>query len=301
MKHICNNCNVEFKRSSNNARFCSKSCSAIFNNKNRKKCINQYNKKPVNCIKCGVIELINIRSSCKKFKCSTCKENKSKKQCKYCGVVNCDKSDICKNYLLIPTLKKYFNFDINLIGTINSKIEYNNIRKILDYQYNVLGYSIPDLCKLYSHPDHRNFNKILNSLKIPKRSISDSQKTALLNGKKINVECTNQYKSGWHSTWTGEKIYYRSSYELEYAIQLDNQHINYEVEKLRIEYWDTQKCSYRVAIPDFYLPSSNIIVEIKSNWTYDEQNMKDKFKRYQELGYNAHCLLEKNIVLAVIV
>jgi predicted nuclease of restriction endonuclease-like RecB superfamily len=48
----------------------------------------------------------------------------------------------------------------------------------------------------------------------------------------------------------------------------------------------------RVAIPDFYLSESNTIVEIKSNWTYDEQNMKDKFKVYKEHGYNFKLILE---------
>lgn len=67
---------------------------------------------------------------------------------------------------------------------------------------------------------------------------------------------------------------------------MDECKIDYEVESLKIKYFDTQKEKIRVAIPDFYIPSLNMIVEIKSEWTYDEQNMKDKVKAYKELGYN---------------
>ena len=77
-----------------------------------------------------------------------------------------------------------------------------------------------------------------------------------------------------------------SSYELDYAKELDEHQIDYEVEYLRIKYWDSQKQEYRCAIPDFYLIGDNTIVEIKSSWTLDKQNMKDKMKAYKELGYN---------------
>lgn len=47
----------------------------------------------------------------------------------------------------------------------------------------------------------------------------------------------------------------------------------------------------RVAIPDFYIPSTNTIVEIKSTYTLDVQNMKDKVKKYKELGYDFKLIL----------
>ena len=53
---------------------------------------------------------------------------------------------------------------------------------------------------------------------------------------------------------------------------------------MRIKYFDSQKNEYRCAIPDFYLPDENLIVEIKSDYTLDEQNMKDKKKAYLENG-----------------
>ena len=59
-----------------------------------------------------------------------------------------------------------------------------------------------------------------------------------------------------------------------------------------IKYWDSQRNEYRCAIPDFYIPSTNTIVEIKSSWTLDEQNMKDKIKVYKELGYNTKLICD---------
>ena len=64
------------------------------------------------------------------------------------------------------------------------------------------------------------------------------------------------------------------------------------METLRIKYFDTQQNEYRCAIPDFYIPSKNEIVEIKSSYTLDIQNMKDKFKSYKELGYNCKCICD---------
>ena len=70
----------------------------------------------------------------------------------------------------------------------------------------------------------------------------------------------------------------------------------YDVEALRIIYFDA-KCNYeRTAYPDFFLPETNTIVEVKSIYTLDIQNIKDKFKMYKELGYNVKLLLEHEFV-----
>ena len=59
-----------------------------------------------------------------------------------------------------------------------------------------------------------------------------------------------------------------------------------------IKYFNTNLNEYHCAIPDFYLPETNTIVEIKSNWTLDIQEMKDKVKAYKDLGYNFKLILE---------
>lgn len=75
-------------------------------------------------------------------------------------------------------------------------------------------------------------------------------------------------------------------------MHLDEQRIRYNVEDLRIHYFDTQRNEERIAIPDFHLPESNEIVEIKSSWTYDEQNMKDKFAAYRKAGFIPRLILD---------
>ena len=87
-------------------------------------------------------------------------------------------------------------------------------------------------------------------------------------------------------------MYLRSSYEEDYAQLLDASKIKYEVEKLRIEYYDSQEQEKRTAIPDFYLVDTNTIVEIKSSWTLDVINMLDKLKAYKELGYKFKLILD---------
>ena len=64
------------------------------------------------------------------------------------------------------------------------------------------------------------------------------------------------------------------------------------MEKLRFWYWDSQLQKERIAIPDFYLPHEKLLVEVKSDWTYDETNMNDKVKSYKEHGYNVKLILE---------
>ena len=48
----------------------------------------------------------------------------------------------------------------------------------------------------------------------------------------------------------------------------------------------------RMAVPDFYIPSTNTIVEIKSEYTLNEQEMKDKAKQYIQNGYNFKLLVD---------
>jgi len=83
---------------------------------------------------------------------------------------------------------------------------------------------------------------------------------------------------------------------LKYAKYLDNKKIPYEMEFKRFLYYDTQQEKYRIAIPDFYLPLENTIIEIKGDFYYDEQNIKDKFKSYRNKGYACKLLLENEFI-----
>ena len=63
------------------------------------------------------------------------------------------------------------------------------------------------------------------------------------------------------------------------------------MEFLRIPYFDSQKNKYCVSIPDFYIPSTNEIFEIKSDATYNQINMIDRFRKYKQMGYKNYSLI----------
>lgn len=79
---------------------------------------------------------------------------------------------------------------------------------------------------------------------------------------------------------------------------MDEYKIIYDVENLRIRYYDTIKQKERISIPDFYLPDLNMIVEIKSNYTLNLQNIIDKFNEYKNNGYKTKLIVEgKEIII----
>ena len=300
--HICQTCSKEFTEKYSeysNGNFCSKKCAAQYSQKQIK------GTKIVKCITCGKEIKVDIRASDKVCKCDNCKKSSYKlrkkyyynngilikKVCKICGQEECQRKDICKKHRIFPSLIKYFGFDKSKIGTIKVYEEFERIKNMLEEDYQNQKLSIPELLIKYHHNDIRNFNKILNSIGTIKRDLSHAQNNAIIKGKPRG-NCVNQYKCGWHTTWNNKQVFYRSSYELDYAKELDEKKVDYEVEKLRILYWDSEKQKQRVAIPDFYLSETNEIVEIKSSWTYDEINMKDKFKAYIEHGYKPKLILE---------
>lgn len=119
---------------------------------------------------------------------------------------------------------------------------------------------------------------------------------ALQSGKRTVVLPKNnfRFKTQEHLTWSGKKVFLRSSYEADFAFKLDEEKVEYEVENLRIRYWDSFRGKFRVAVPDFYLPKTGEIVEIKSYFTLKGrvQELKDKFKAYREAGYVPKLILE---------
>lgn len=293
----CNECGHDLDWKHKNNKFCSSSCAAKFHNKNRiDKCPNKNGTKVIKCCECETTFIANIRSH--STKCLSCKEIKNIKVCQICGSRDCQKIGVCKfpKVILVGDFHKYFGFNIETLG--NSKVfeEFERVKTKIEDLY--LTYSLQDICNLIEYP--KNVATLYSTLKrlgIQFRNLSDSTRKSIKDFKLGNVPISHpRYKTGWHETWEGKKIFYRSSYELEYAIQLDEQGISYETELLRVEYWDSQQLKYRIAIPDFYLLESKTIVEIKSDWTYNEQNMKDRVKKFKELGYNFKLILNKQEV-----
>lgn len=293
---ICENCGKEHDGTYGSGRFCSKECARSYSSKNTTGLL-----KKAKCIDCGKIIYIGKRSLINNCRCDICKKNHKMVKCSICGSLYHSNegclNKFCKNHNLlhIKTLIKYFGFDKKKLGTKEVENEYNRIKNILYNLYWKEEKSFADISKIYNYNGNPgNLTKIFEHLEIPRRTFSETSILTYLQGKQDNKECENQYHQQWHTTWNGKEVYLRSSYELDYAKELDEQQIDYEIEYFHIKYWDSQKQEYRCAIPDFYIPITNTIIEIKSSWTLDKQNMKDKMKAYKDLGYNFKLICDHN-------
>jgi hypothetical protein len=290
----CKKCGNKFIPQKGLQNYCSLKCRNSHNIRKNETIFIKY----VKCISCNCDIIVGKRTNPKKCKCKNCKI----KYCKMCGAIKgqCKRPELCKKYKLISGLIKYFGFDKNVLGTEKYYEEFERIKNKLIEDYWDNEISIIELSKKYKHDNIGNFSKLLKSIGILSRTIRDGITLSYKNGNRhVQTEHFN-YKCGYHNTWNNKQVFYRSSYELDYVIQLDELKIDYEMEKLRILYWDIQKLKQRVAIPDFYLPETNTIVEIKSTYTYNEQNMKDKLKAYKEHGYNFKLILDhKELILEI--
>lgn len=264
--------------------FCSVTCARSYSTINDTK-----ETKILPCKHCGTDVIVGKRTAPTKCVCDKCKLRPH--YCERCGAIvhskqkrkHCDKWE-CQSQIL-PTLIEYFGFKPSAIGSVLYFKEFHRIREVLSELYIDDEYSSLQIAEAFNHPNAGSIISILQSLKIPTRSASEAMQISVKNG--ITTPASSyQYKQGWHTTWQGEMVFYRSSYELTYAQSLDAKCIPYKMEHLRISYWDSQLMRNRIAIPDFYLPTSNTIVEIKSEYTLNEQNMRDKMEQYQAHGYN---------------
>jgi len=273
------------------------------------KCNKIHNKPGVYCSRhCANSRIWSVEDKKKKSKAALESEKIQKKRrfCKYCGAIKneCKRKDICSKHQIFPTLIKYFGFNKDVIGTEQLYEEFERIQNIFIEEYIINQLSTVELQKKYKCLNQR-IVKVFKNFDINIRNLPEAISLAYTNNKLDRNKLANAhkskgnpiYKSGWHTTWNNKKVFLRSSYELDFAQQLDLQQIDYEVEKLRILYWDSQLLKQRIAIPDFYILLTNTIVEIKSDYTLNEQNMKDKFKAYKEHGYKCKLILNKKEIL----
>ncbi|MBR9692746.1 hypothetical protein GOV07_02320 [Candidatus Woesearchaeota archaeon] len=79
----------------------------------------------------------------------------------------------------------------------------------------------------------------------------------------------------------------RSRWEQEMAEFLDKHNFRWEYETKRLTYWDSDKKTKAITIPDFYIPSLNLIIEVKSNADFKAQKTKDKITGIKKHGFNA--------------
>lgn len=170
------------------------------------------------------------------------------------------------------------------------KNEFLKIQSMLYSEYYINGESMLTLMRKFSIPSSKTMDIIFRIFDVRARSFSESTLNALnLNRAHPRV---NAFTVIYHTSWTGEVVCLRSSYEEDYAKLLDAQRIRYAVEHLRIKYYSKQENRYRIAVPDFYLPDNTTIVEIKSLYWLNAEEMRNKRDAYLALGYKFKLILE---------
>jgi len=280
---LCINCGKETKH----PKFCCSRCSATYNNQQRKLkgCLN-HSEKTKRKISESVSKTFKDRGITKIRYCKICGSEKGK--CLY--------PEICKEYLV---RKKSINlskigFDFSKFGTSEVYKEFEKVKDLICDLYLVKQLSLRAICDLHNMTCESSLVAIMNMYHIERRNQHDAMIQAILSGRSdvSNFKDSSHYHQGWHTTWDNQKVYYRSSYELDLCNELDSKRIPYKMEFLRIPYYDSQLKLMRVSIPDFYLPLQNLIIEIKGDRTYEKVNMIDRFKSYKEKGYNYKLILE---------
>jgi hypothetical protein len=179
----------------------------------------------------------------------------------------------------------------------NIEDEYIKIQQLLELEYFIKYESMLTIMKKYNIPSSRTMDILFRVFEIKSRTLSNAQQIGILNSRNDLGGGSYPYKHGWHTTWENKKVYYRSSYEETYCIYLDENKIRYTMESLRIAYFNTNSSTWRVAVPDFYLPDQNKIIEIKSDYTLDIIEMRCKRDEYLKLGYSFELVVEGKSVL----
>lgn len=322
----CLYCNAPISYERKSAKFCNSSCAAKYNNHNRvvteaqkEKTSKTIKSKPireVKCCKCGNIAYTNSTSN-KRILCDNCRDIngiKYIKNCRWCGAEKgkCKHPEICKlHQCIIKSLIPYFGFNPLTIGTERIYEEFTRVKDMLTELYWNQHLSLQEIKDKFSKCEKglSGLRHMFIAMGIQTRTPKQANVNFTLQhpDKALNIKENTlfkgnyTFKSGWHTTWNNKKIFYRSSDELNFALQLDEKKINYEVEKIRIFYYDTQKQCERLAIVDFYLPDTNEIFEIKGFKWYSEttkQNMRDKFVAYKKAGYIPHLIVNNSEIMS---
>lgn len=207
-----------------------------------------------------------------KFSCQKCTNNKYKVTC----------------------LNKYGVDNISKLQTTHDKIRETNVER-----YGVTSYTKLDSFK-EEHKDKMLFKYGVTSFSKTKDFIYKQKETCL---KKYGVEnasqCSEIFSKQQQSRYSIHKhdkidLYYQGSYEKDF---LDNYYNKIEIVKPdSINFIFENK--NKVYHPDFYLPKYNLIVEIKSSYTYYNHIDKNITKQKETIsqGCNHIFVIDKNYI-----
>lgn len=197
-----------------------------------------------------------------------------------------------------PLFIAYLNFH-NIPYNKESNVSEQEIRKLVEYtqqDYESVKKQYYEVLKVYNSTHKvtkaKSFTSIIGKTKVsnivPNFPIMISWLE--MNGLELPVFSTTSLRYD-HTSWNGVEMKMRSSYEVDYAMKLDKERIEYQYEPFIIEYYDHTLKKNRRATPDFYLPKTNTIVEVKSNYTYDRELMIDRMNSFKEKGYGFQLIL----------
>ena len=265
---ICELCQKEHLGEYGSGRFCSSQCAKSFSTASRRSEINQKVSKTLSGRKYVPVKL-----------CVNCGE----------PATHATRCDDCHPWRGNLILFKKLGIDTKKRKLSECSDEAFDMLFDLYFNQNWSSTMFSDTLDILSNTLYWFFKKYGTSL----RSMSDAAQIAYEEGRQqLPTSGFSRYQQQWHTSWDGKRVFLRSSYELEFAKQLDEQKIPYEVEFKRIPYKHPDG-SIRTAIPDFFLPLTNEIVEIKSSWTLDRDMMRAKKEKYQKLGYCFRLILDK--------
>jgi hypothetical protein len=171
--------------------------------------------------------------------------------------------------------------------------EYHKIQEMLFTEYHIKHGSMITIMDQFKIPSTRTIDTLFREFEIKSRTLSEATSNAYEQNR-VNVPPI-KFHNIWHKTWMGNSVLLRSSYEKQFALLLDEIQEEYHVEAMRIKYFNKREDKFKIAIPDFYLPKENKIVEIKSTYWLDD-SMKDKKEAYESLGYKFSLYLDGKIV-----
>lgn len=323
---VCIYCEKEFKPKYKAQIYCSKSCKSSHHQKlilERK--IIEYNKSPKICAYCGgPIPFEKRTNKCCSQSCACSlgntirerhpwtkeqrlnlsnkmildrKESQSKyiiHNCKYCGVkLDKPKSRTCSECKQYVGYLRTFNKMNILNGSLKDRL--CKLKEIIYTEYFINYKNFTEISNIYNI-DSTTIYKVLNLCGERLRTLKERIELSILKGGSKIFKYN--YITGIHISWDGKSYVYRSSWEDKYMYELDDQKINYIYEPFCVEYTDSITNKLRVATPDFYFPDTHEIIELKSDYTIKGkvQEMKDKFKAYQEHGYTPKLLLNWEFV-----
>lgn len=276
---VCETCGKTFTKSASQLydhNFCSQSCAAKYNNKLRPQ---RKLERVAEEHECSIDEAAQYVVQCKKHK--EAEKRKQRYVCSVCGTAGCD-NPICKifSFQREYDLAKQFGMSYEHKGTKEHIEQYDRVKQAIEQSLKECNNSIVSFMLKHKISEVRTAQNFLKSFGVEFERDFVIPKTL------------ERFNRGYHTTWNGKTFFYRSSYELDYMKHLDDERINYDVATKQFWYFNStlkRKCK---AYPDFILPDSNTIVEVKSFLTYNQQEMEDKKKAYEQCGYKFKLVLE---------